>query len=164
MTPGFWTLPEFLIERFPAMQPEVEEKVRSYSEWGTRPFAHLFLEPFLLRELIDAAASGDAARIAVAYETLDELLQATDEDLAGATLFCTIDVITNSPALVESTLPHMRPIARDWTNRLLEQTRRKRSRPAPRRRTSATARARLLRFYVARRDWLRRVAAIPAKP
>jgi hypothetical protein len=165
MTPGFWTLPEFFTERFPAMRAGIEEE--SVSWYGERadPYAHRYLVRFLLPELLDAAGSGDAARIAVAYDTFDELLQSTDEDLAGATLFTIIDTIANDPAMVETTLPHMRPIARERTTQLLEQQkRRKRSRPgreSRRRRTSATARTRLLRLFVARRDWRRRLAINP---
>lgn len=117
MQPRYFTVPEFLIERFPSWKREIE---REYAFWcgpDRQPFPHTFLEDFLLKEILTAACEGAAERATFALGVVEELLTAADEDLVGATLLSVIDPIAGRPELLRCAMPYMGPTAREWAQR-----------------------------------------------
>lgn len=111
MRPGFFSLPEFLIERFPAWKEELEADYAFWCESNIQPYPHTFLENYLLQEILTATREGASERAAFAFQILEELLAAEDGDLAEAALLSVVEPLATHPELFESAARFMGPLA-----------------------------------------------------
>ncbi len=120
MEPKWDTLADFLIERFPGLRSQVEDSYFFWSESGSSPYPHFFLEEFLLPILAgrEPNARSDGIR-SEAGAVLDILLTSPDEDLASAALTSVIETLRDSPELRAEALPFLGSTARTWLDRLL---------------------------------------------
>jgi hypothetical protein len=117
--PTWNTLADYLIERFPELEPMIEESYLFWSESGSDPYPHFFLEEFLLPILVgrEPNAHSDASRHE-AGTILDRLLTSPDEDLASAALTAVLEMLKDSQELHDAALPFLGPTARSWLERL----------------------------------------------
>ena len=121
MTPTWYNLADFLIERFPHLKHEIEAEYLGWLDTLANPYPHAFLENYLVPELLAAARDADAGRARIAFDTLDELLAASDGDLAEATLLSVVEPIVTTPELFALTKAFMGPRALSMARGIIPQ-------------------------------------------
>lgn len=114
ISPRFFGMAEFLIERFPAWQQEIEDEYAYYCDSNIEPYPQMFLENYLLQELISSTRDGAAERAAYAFAVLEEIMLAEDDDVVNAALLSIVDPIATTPELFASAAPYMPPCVARW--------------------------------------------------
>lgn len=112
--PTWYTLPDYLIERFPAFKAEIED---SYFDWLTTiadPYPHFFLEEFLVPLLVGRGPMTDVETRMEAGRVLDQLLTSPDTDLAAAALTSIVEMLRDEAQLRSAAWPILGPTARKW--------------------------------------------------
>lgn len=117
MEPTWYNLADYLIQRFPALEREIEESYLWWAEAGN-PYPHVFLEEFLIPALTGQGDHSDPAVRSTAGEILDQLLVSPDSDLASAALTAVLEMLRDEPELRAASWPFLGPIAREWLARM----------------------------------------------
>jgi hypothetical protein len=113
MEPNWYNFADYLIETFPHLRSEVEESYYQWLEAVSNPFAHFFLEEFVLPLLLGDEA-GDASLRMKAGEVLEASLASQDEDLAAAALTSIVEVLRDREELRMKAWPFLGATAREW--------------------------------------------------
>jgi hypothetical protein len=114
----FWTVPDLLIQEFPALRAEIEAEYYFWLDTVPNPYPHFFLEGFLLPLLTGASPITAPEDRKKAGAILDELLTSRDEDLAAAALTSVWEMLADNPDLRESASEFLGPTAQEWLTRL----------------------------------------------
>ena len=115
--PNWYTLPDFLMERFPAHAAELEADYYAWAE-HVNPFPHFFLDDFLTPVLLGRHQDAASSTREEAGRVLDELLLAEDEDLAAAAQTSVIELLRDNPDLRALAQPFLGPVATRWLQQL----------------------------------------------
>jgi hypothetical protein len=119
--PTWYTLPDFLIQRFPQFREEIEEDYLSWSEaMGSpigNPYPHFFLNDLLVPILTGTRTDADLHAREEAGRILELLLVADDDDLAAAAQTSVFEILRDNTELRTAAWPFLGAIARDWLAR-----------------------------------------------
>ena len=121
MEPTWYTLPDFLIERFPQLKESVEESYFAWQSAGGNPYPHVFLQEILAPLVLTGGDQDPTGLSTQAGQVLDLLLTCSDQDLSEAALTSILEVLRDSDELRAEAWPSLGPIAREGLLKLTHQ-------------------------------------------
>jgi hypothetical protein len=118
VNPTWYSLPDFLIEKFPERREEIEAEYFEYLSVFANPYPHVFLGSILVPIILGTSEEATEGERARAGRILDEVLTSEDQDLAEAALTEVVENLATDEDTRERAWPHLGPTARDWIERI----------------------------------------------